>query len=607
MAEDETIAAPDGFDGAGERLFISAAGPDRHWAQWISQQLARANYTVEYYEWSWPAGASFVERMDKALAHASRVIAVVSPAYVAQDTYAREEREAALLRTHAREGRLVPVLVAPCQLPPLLSRLSHINLIGLDESAARATLLTRLADPRIPAEDIPFPAAEGTTRFMADPEVAFPELPAVWNVPARLATFTGRQDLLERIHARLHADSGSSGPVAVVQATALHGLGGVGKTQLVVEYAHRYAADYDLVWWVEAEQAPLIGEKIATLASRVGLARTERVTDDATAVLDALRRRKDWLLIFDNARVAEDIRPWLPGGSGHVLITSVNPGWGQLATALEVDILDRAEAVSLLCRRLEGLDQVTADALAAELGDLPLALEQAAAYLEQTRIPAGTYLARFRRNRAQMLTKGSDLAYRGCVDTAWRLALEQLQKTAPAAVQLLHLCAHLGPSPIPLSLLSDRPDLLPPTLDSSLAGDDPVAALDEVIGAALGYSLVRRDGAMLQLHRLVAAAIRAHQTSDARQTSARLARHLLAAALPDEPADSSSWPTWEPLATHLITAPALHPDDPADDIGEDGRDLLVTARRYMAVRSEYPAACNLDHVTYERCQRIWAG
>jgi hypothetical protein len=148
-------------------------------------------------------------------------------------------------------------------------------------------------------------------------------------------------------------------------------LGGVGKTQLAVEYAHRHAADYRLVWWIDAEQAALIGEKIAALAGPVGLTPTGAVIDDAAAVLDRLRRRDDWLLIYDNAETATAVRPWLPHGPGHVLVTSRSPGWGQLAAAVGVDVLDRPESLALLTRRVPGLDAATADALAAELGDLP--------------------------------------------------------------------------------------------------------------------------------------------------------------------------------------------------------------------------------------------
>ncbi|WP_239405912.1 toll/interleukin-1 receptor domain-containing protein [Frankia sp. Cj3] len=125
MVVGEGLPAGDGTRLAG-RVFISVAGADRPWARWIGQQLARAGYVVEYDEWSWQAESSFLDNVDRALAHADRVIAVVSPSYLSHDTYGREEREAALRLAHIHDGLLVPVLVAPCELPPLLGRLSTL-------------------------------------------------------------------------------------------------------------------------------------------------------------------------------------------------------------------------------------------------------------------------------------------------------------------------------------------------------------------------------------------------------------------------------------------------------------------------------------------------
>ncbi|MEX5636120.1 hypothetical protein AB1460_26615, partial [Parafrankia sp. FMc2] len=202
--------------------------------------------------------------------------------------------------------------------------------------------------------------------------------PPVGALPARNRLFTGRAGQLDEIRRQLRA-----GPVAV---TALHGMGGVGKTQLALEYTHRHLGDYTLIWWIDAEQSTLLAEKIAALAGPLGLP-TGPVIETASAVLAALARRPGWLVVFDNAEHPTALAPWLPTGPGHVLITSRNPAWEHLAATVDVDLLPRPESVALLTRQLPALDPDTAGALAGELGDLPLALAQAGAYLAHTRTP----------------------------------------------------------------------------------------------------------------------------------------------------------------------------------------------------------------------------
>src|SRR4051812_19818318 len=372
--------------------------------------------------------------MSAALERADRLLAVCTEAYFTS-AFGGAELRAAFAGQAKAEGRIVPVLVEPVTLPPLYAPLIHLDLTGLDEATAVARLRARLTGGR-PASAPPFPRAEPVP---ADKPRFAAALPAVWKVPPRNPRFTGRDGMLIELRRRLRRGEGT----LVVQA--LYGLGGVGKTQLANEYAHRFAADYDLVWWIDAEQPVLIPDQLTALAARLGLPARSTVADTVDRLLAELRDRGRWLLIFDNAERPADIAAYQPGGAGHVLITSRSPGWGALGGRMEVDVLARAETIALLRARIPALDEELADKLAAELGDLPLAAAQAAGYLEQTDLPPGDYLRRFHEHRATLLARGDVVGYHGRIDTAWGLSLERLRREDPAAVQLLQLAAFLAP------------------------------------------------------------------------------------------------------------------------------------------------------------------
>src|SRR3712207_5264670 len=176
--------------------------------------------------------------------------------------------------------------------------------------------------------------------------------------------------MLAELRRRLRAGKGT----LVMQA--LYGLGGVGKTQLALEFAHRFAADYDLVWWIDAEQPVLIPDQLAALGARLDLPAGPTVADTVERLLAELRGRDRWLLVLDNAERPQDVAAYLPDGRGHVLITSRFPGWGALGGRLEVDVLTRTETIALLRARIPGMSEELADKLAAELGDLPLRSEE---------------------------------------------------------------------------------------------------------------------------------------------------------------------------------------------------------------------------------------
>jgi Tetratricopeptide repeat len=406
----------------------------------------------------------------------------------------------------------------------------------------------------------------------------------------------GREELLARLDARLAGGAGG-GPSII----ALHGLGGAGKTSVAVEYAHRRQAAAGVVWQFPAEDRAVLAAEFARLAAQLGVGGGPLDPRDPVASVHAVlaAAAEPWLLLFDNAPDRDSVRAFVPPtGSGLVLITSQSALWppGQ---SVEVPVLDVGAAAGFLTARSGDPDERAARELAAELDGLPLALEQAAAYVHATGDSLAGYLASFRQRRADLLARGEPAGYVKTVASTWALAFTRLESAAPGAVGLLRLLAFCAPDAVPLRLLlQPRPELAG-RLDAEVAPvlapllEDPLAASD-AIAALRRYSLVTPAAAgSVSVHRLVQA-VTAHQMpADLAGQWRRTTAALVGAAVPAQPWMPGTWPTYAILLPHVQAAA------PADSAA------AAAIADYLGQSGSYPIARNSMKRVVEARERAY--
>jgi tetratricopeptide (TPR) repeat protein len=417
------------------------------------------------------------------------------------------------------------------------------------------------------------------------------EQPRIWGgVPPRNPNFTGRAPLLERLREQL-----TENPTALLPHT-LHGLGGVGKTQLAVEYVWRYGDRYDLIWWIAAEQPALIRSSLVELADRLGMPRGEDVDRTLTAVHDALRMHsphRRWLLIFDNANRPADLGRFLSTPGGHILITSRDRTWSDVAKTVEVDVFERIESIELLRRRMPDIGAAEADRLADHLGDLPLALEQAASWILATATPVSDYLQLLGERVGQLMLEDPPTTYPLPVAATWGLAFDQLRQQAPAAVQLLELSAFLGAEPVSIRMIRDgRLANLPSPLDATVRDEIP---LRRAVRDISRYGLAKVDSVRnsIQIHRLVQAVLRDSLTAEQQAGYRQAAHELLAAANPGDPTnDPGTWPRHADITPHVRAAGLIESDS------ADSHKVVLDQIRYLWVIGDFESSQDLAQTAY---------
>jgi tetratricopeptide (TPR) repeat protein len=377
--------------------------------------------------------------------------------------------------------------------------------------------------------------------------------PVVLPYPSIGDLFKGRDDFMRRLHESLTRTRG--GRTAIV-SQALYGLGGIGKTRAAVEYAWTHADNYTALLFVVAETPEALRRNLAALAG--ALVPQLDTTDDAVrlaAVLDWLKANPGWFLILDNVDTVpalaevEHLLSELAGG--HVVVTSRLADFSGNFQPLDLDVLAPEDATSFLLARTEGRrrsepdDALNACEVARELGQLALALEQAAAFIAKRRLTFAQYLDRWRSNRDEVLSwfDATVTGYTRSVAVTWQTSVAQLNEDGR---RLLDRLAWLAPEKVPESLL-----------DVTIPGAED-ENLHEAFDDLAAYSLLTRDveGPFFLVHRLVQDVTRRSLGGEARQRSLVEALGWIDAAFTGDPQDVRNWPILNLLAPHAHTVTA---------------------------------------------------
>jgi tetratricopeptide (TPR) repeat protein len=392
--------------------------------------------------------------------------------------------------------------------------------------------------------------------------------------PSLGTLFKGREEFLARLRDRLAR--AADGHATAIAGKALHGLGGVGKTRLAVEYAWRHQSDYTALLFVAAETPQDLRRNLAALAGPLVFDLPENAAPEEEARLAAalrwLAEHPGWFLIVDNvdtpeaAEAVEELLARLHGGQ--VLLTGRLAQWSACVEPLELDVLAAEDAAAFLLERTQrGRRKVATDAadaaeLARELDGLALALEQAGAYIAQRRLSLADYLRDWRAH-VPAVQGWHDLRlmkYPRSVEVTWQTTVERL---GGGEVALLRLLAWLAPEPLPLFVLEGyRAEALWREAVALQQQEGPAVAVSCSVRDALAglsdYSMVRWDaeGETVVVHRVVQEMLRTRLPPGARVAWLTLGLRLLDAARPGDPTDVRTWPRWNPLRPHIAVVVA---------------------------------------------------
>ncbi|MGI9057062.1 MAG: FxSxx-COOH system tetratricopeptide repeat protein [Ktedonobacteraceae bacterium] len=432
--------------------------------------------------------------------------------------------------------------------------------------------------------------------------------------------FTGREEVLQTLYSRLHEGD----TLSWTYPQAISGLGGIGKTQTAIEYAYRYHADYATILWARAETYETLRSDFLNFAYLLNL--SEQDEQDQERVIEAvkhwLEEHTHWLLILDNVEDLTMVNSFIPVASrGHSILTTRIQATGNIARCIDLEKLEPGDATLFLLRRAgiiqrdapledaSSADSIEARDIAQAMDGLPLALDQAGAYIEETGCGLYDYLDRYRGQRGTLLHLRGEATdtHPEPVATTWLLSFEKVEQAHPAAAELLRFCAFLHPDEILEELIIDGAPVLGPLL--ARAASDPYT-LDAALAMLRKFSLVRRNAQRktLTIHRLVQAILRDRMDEQAQRLWAeRVVRAVNLTFPKGDQADT--WPHCQRCLPQVYVCVTLMAQwhmtfaEAARLLDQAGLYLLEQAqytqaryllRKALTIREQVPTAEHLD-------------
>jgi tetratricopeptide (TPR) repeat protein len=541
---------------AGDQMTVEFSPEDQAWGEWIAGVLRAAGVSITERRLGEPGTGEGPRG-------AGRTLTVVSLAYIARYSAGRLPEAAPDLL----------VYVTPTRPPAAFLSAPGASIAEVPETEAAERLHRLVGITALPHLD------HAMVRAIRYPGTG----PKINTAPVRNIRFTGRERDLRQLRELLRARGASALPVT------LQGGGGIGKTQVAIEYVHRFRTDYDVIWWLDCEQPQFIDARLADLGVLIGddlgivAPAIENAAEGARRVLQALVHGKEgfsWLLVFDNADDIDAVSSYLPSGGGDVLITSRNRGWEDQSRPLQVDVFARDESVEHLRKRVPSIEQQDADEVASLVGDLPLAVAVAGAWLAESGMSVDTYKLELERRAPLALSFSHLTDYPQKVSETWDLSLRLLERRSPAAVRLFELCSVMAPN-IALDLLHSE------AMAKALEPFDAELVEPMVVGRLIReidrMALIKIDHNSRQIvvHRIVQMVVQGRMEQDYMATARQDVHRVLAGARPSRGIDNPE--TWD---RYRMLWPHLEPSQAVTSLDEPVRQLMIDRVRYLRRRSD---------------------